>query len=157
MKLENFSNWTKWHSRNNLEGINYPGIYTLAITSNNIENNPFSIINDIVYFGMTNSINGLRGRLNQFNTTIKTKKRGIHGGAERFLNDDKCYENIISGLYVSVNYIACKVDSYQAEDLYKMGEVAKLEYVCIGAYAEEFNKMPKYNDKRSPKNFSELK
>ena len=56
----------------------------MAISSRSLSETPFSLIRNIVYFGMTNSINGLRGKLRQFDTTIKTGKDGLHGVAERF-------------------------------------------------------------------------
>jgi hypothetical protein len=81
--IENkFSTWTKWQDRHVIVGLKFPGVYAIAVTNLDLTGKNFSLTNSIKYFGMTNSQNGLRGRLNQFDNTIKGKSG--HGGADRF-------------------------------------------------------------------------
>jgi len=152
IKISDFSKWKHWSQRSELDRLEYPGVYGLAISSDNISNAPFSLIEEIVYFGMTNSINGLWGRLRQFDNTIKTGKHGLHGGAEKFRFKHPSYEELIENLYVAVNPIECDVKSNKFEDLHKMGEIAYFEYICLAEYAKKFGRLPEFNDKqKSPK------
>ena len=129
-----FSHWMRWEERNTIDGIKNPGVYALAITTKNLSNRPFDYIKEIVYFGMTNSIRGLKARLNQFNYTIAQKKRNVHGGAERILYKYDDYLTLTKKLYVSICPIECDVTSNSPEDLLKIGEVAWLEYYCIAEH-----------------------
>lgn len=141
-----------WEERSKIDGIKNPGVYALAVTTKDISKTPFEYIEEIVYFGMTNSGRGLQARLNQFDYTIAQKKRSVHGGAERFLYKYKDYSKLIKKLFVSVCPVECDVKSNSPEDLLKMGDVAKLEYYCFAKYTEKFKKLPAFNDKKkSPK------
>jgi hypothetical protein len=147
MKISNFSKWQSWQTR---PRIHYPGVYALAISPSDLSNKPFTLMKEIVYFGMTNSAGGLWARLKQFDNTIIGKIG--HGGAERFLFKYKNYEKLRKNLYVSINFLKCDPKSNKPEDLFKMGEVAKFEYTCFAEYAKQFGDMPEFNDKkRSPK------
>lgn len=70
---ECFSKWVKWDKRNNLNNVDFPGVYIIALCENNIEGNNFDWREDIIYIGMTNSKKGLIGRLKQFDNTIMAK------------------------------------------------------------------------------------
>jgi len=150
MKFNNFSKWKRWGEREGFSNINYPGVYALAVSAKDLSGTPFSLIEQIVYFGMTNSKDGLRGRLKQFDNTIIGKIG--HGGAERFMHQWN-YSELRKMLYVSVNFIKCDVKSNKPQDLLRMGDVARFEYACFAAYIKKFNKgLPEFNDKkRSPK------
>jgi hypothetical protein len=152
MKTSDFSNWIKWKDRVHLEGFHYPGVYALAVSTKNLSGEPFSLIQEIKYFGMTNqNRDGLRGRLNQFENTIKGKKG--HGGANRFLGYYKNQMNWVNNLYLSVNYIECDVIALKPVDLWKMGEIAKFEYICNAEYLKKFKTLPQFHHKlESPKN-----
>ena len=107
---------------------------------------------EIVYVGMTNSKNGLRGRLNQFNRTIRGNSG--HGGAKRFIYDHSDYEPLKSKLFISVRYFQCNNKIYppKPEDLLVMGDVVRFEYECMADYMKHYDKLPKYKDtKNSPK------
>lgn len=150
MRLANFSKWKPWEKREELDGLGYPGVYALAISSRNLSNKLFSLTEEIAYFGMTNSGNGLQGRLNQFHNTIIGKIG--HGGAERFLFKHKNYNALKEKLFVSVNFAECDVSSSKPEDLCRMGDVASFEYICFAEYAKKFGRLPEFNDKKlSPK------
>ena len=93
--MENYrnTNWVKWENRSKIENIKYPGIYSIAVTDENIEGRQFEMINEIEYIGMTNSNGGLRSRLSQFDSTIK-RIRLNHGGAHRFIGKYWNYEEV---------------------------------------------------------------
>lgn len=151
--MENYrnSNWIKWENRNKLEGIKYPGIYSISVTDENIEGNEFEMLESIEYIGMTNSNGGLKSRLNQFDSTIK-RIRLHHGGAHRFIGKYWEYEDIKDKLYVSICPFECGNDKNNIEDLIAMGEVAKAEYIYWTDYIKRHNKYPIFNDKNvSPK------
>lgn len=53
-----FSNWIKWSNRNKLNDLQYPGVYAISYNENDISNNSFDWIREIIYLGMTNSEKG---------------------------------------------------------------------------------------------------
>ena len=133
-----------------LDRLHFPGVYALAISTDDLSNTAFAWLPQIVYFGMTNSISGLKGRLKQFDNTIIGKTG--HGGAQRFLHDFPHPSNLSSKLYVAVMPFECNVTSNEPTDLRTMGTVAKAEYECFAQFSELFGRLPKYNDKKnSPK------
>ncbi len=145
-----FSKWVSWTERNKLNGIKYPGVYALAVSEIDLSNKKYSLRKEIEYFGMTNSVGGLKSRLKQFDNTIIGKSG--HGGAERFLFKYKNYNILSKKIFVSICPVECNVKSNNPKDLLKMGEVAWLEYFCFAQYAKRFKKLPKFNDKKvSPK------
>lgn len=127
MNKNKFSHWEKWEDRENLNDLKFSGIYALSISKTSITNKPFSWDSKIVYFGMTNSVKGLKGRLNQFHYTISGKD-SQHGGAERFLNKHSDYKKLSKILYVAIAPFKCNVESNKPKDLRIMGTVCKAEY-----------------------------
>jgi len=155
MTDNDFSVWFPWTSRNEIPGVKNPGIYVLTISERDISNQPFSWLDEIVYIGMTNSIGGLKGRLQQFDNTINGKTG--HGGADRVRYRHKNYTELSIRLFVSVMPVPCNVKSNHPDDLLKMGEVAMLEYVCFAEYAHKFGHLPQFNDKKNSPKFSHTK
>jgi KaiC/GvpD/RAD55 family RecA-like ATPase len=160
MAEKTFSKWVKFSNRAmELEQLDrkYPGIYAIARSKKDISNKPFSLIKDIVYFGMTNSKGGLKSRLKQFENTINGGTG--HGGAERFRNNLKTEKGWKDELYVSIMvFEGCDVTSNKSDDLMIMGEIEKEEYVWFANYVKDFNELPRFNDKKnSPKKDKELK
>jgi hypothetical protein len=98
---EPFSAWKKWNERNTLAGINYPGVYALAISPDDISTEPFDWRPEIAYIGMTNSKGGLKSRLQQFDNTVKKEDGAGHGGGARVRNRYPDYHLLNSQLYVS--------------------------------------------------------
>ena len=152
---ENFTNWVKFADRKEKlrEELKSPGIYAIAYFKGELKKTDFNYTKEIVYFGMTNSIGGLKSRLRQFDNTINNEK-SEHGGALRFRGDKK-------DLYVSVwPFNNCDVKildngSIKKENKEKavkilqlMGEVAKAEYFCFAKYVELFGEMPRFNNKK---------
>jgi hypothetical protein len=145
-----FSKWISWAERDKLSDIKYPGVYALAVSEKDLSNTKYKLIQEIKYFGMTNSGGGLKSRLKQFDNTI-IGKRG-HGGAKRFLYEYKKHKDFAQKLFVSVCPVVCNVKSNNPKDLLLMGEIAWREYYCFAQYAKKYNKLPKFNDKKlSPK------
>lgn len=141
-----FSQWVKWEKRGYFNGLNNPGVYAIAVSEEDISNNRFEWIEEIKYFGMTNSGGGLKARLKQFDNTIIGKEG--HGGGERFRYKYRDYNKLTKKLFVSVCPIECNIKSNRPKDLLKMGEVAYLEYYCFAKYAELFGRLPEFNDKK---------
>lgn len=145
-----FSHWINWQERLLLQGLNSPGVYICAITTDDIANQQFSWLQEITYIGMTNAKLGLRGRLKQFDNTIRGKSG--HGGADRFRFKYPDYAPLLENLYVSVAPFSCNVLRESPEDLRVMGAVAKFEYDCFAAYKEIYECLPEFNNKKlSPK------
>jgi hypothetical protein len=150
MENFSFSKWVHFDERKKLEQLEYPGIYAIAYSKKDISGEDFSYREEIVYIGMTNSQKGLRGRLSQFNTTIKgnIEKEPSHNPAGRARialdREDKDWKR---KLYVSVMSMPCNVTSNSPDDLTCMGDVAKQEYVCFAEYVKLYKKLPRFNGK----------
>lgn len=147
-----FTAWSAWENRDDLLGINFPGIYVIRISSKNISGRKFSWHKEIVYVGMTNAVSGLKGRLRAFDNTINGK-RG-HGGADRFRYKHQNYNALVKKLFVSVAPFKGDVTSNLPEDLIVMGNVAKFEYQCFAQYAEKYGELPEFNNKKESKKYS---
>jgi hypothetical protein len=148
-----FSNWDKWEKYGELDGINCPGVYAIALSKkkNNIAGKKFSWIKEIIYVGMTNH-QLLESRLKQFDNTIRGKSG--HGGAQRVKHEYKDSKWLIPRLYVSIWPHKCEIKSHppKAKDLRVKGTIAKHEYDCWADYVEKWDELPKFNDKKkSPK------
>ena len=146
-----FFNWIKWPGRNDLNNLQYPGVYVISYNKHDINNKSFDWIEETIYVGMTNSKKGIKNRLKQFNNTICWKGNN-HGGAKRVRYKYKDYDNLIKYLYVAVRPFKCDVNSNKEKDLLIMGKVAEYEYICFAEYVKRFGMLPEFNDKkRSPK------
>lgn len=152
--INEFTNWLKWEDRNKLEGINYPGIYCIAVSRKSL--NTFSFIPELEYIGMTNSKGGLKSRLRQFDDTIKLKRTN-HGGADRFLYQYENYEEVKDNIYVAICSFECDTKNPTPKDLRIMGEVAKCEYDCWAIYIENNGRYPKFNDMSNAPKYSKTK
>lgn len=145
-----FTNWMRWKDRAEFAGLEFPGVYAIAISKGDLSGTAFSWKSCIAYVGMTNSKGGLKSRLYQFDVTIKGG-RG-HGGAHRFRFKHPQYDSLVRDLYVAVKPFKCDVTSEKPKDLRIMGKVAKCEYDCFALYVEAHGRLPEFNDKnRSPK------
>ena len=155
MNTRRFSRWIRWAHRNELKDLRFPGVYAIAISKSDLSSKKFTWARNIVYFGMTNAVSGLRGRLKQFDNTIIGKTG--HGGADRFRHDYPRHKVLIPLLYVSVVPFKCSVSKKTATDLMTMGDVAKAEYECFASYARAFKCLPKYNDKKGSPKYSKTR
>ncbi len=126
-----FSKWHKWCDKNDIENINYPGIYAIAITHKNLGGNKLEY-KDVVYIGMTKS--ELKGRLGSFNSSIngKTGHSGGNAICKELGNYDEWEKN--EKLFVAVMPIKCDTERRNSADLRKMGMVAALEYMAFARF-----------------------
>ena len=147
-----FSKWVKFDQRNELRNTHYPGVYAIAISTKNITGTRFAWIKEISYFGFTNAVGGLRGRLNQFNNTLRDKSGPGHGGAQRFRRKYRNGNALARKLYVAICPFKCDVSTNKPADLRVMGEAVRAEYLAFAKYAGLFRRLPEFNDKeKSPK------
>jgi hypothetical protein len=147
-----FSKWEKFDHRHDLKNTKYPGVYAIAVSNKNIAGTRFKWIEQIRYFGFTNSGGGLRGRLDQFNNTLRDKSGPGHGGAQRFRRKHRNGGKLAKKLYVAVCPFKCDVSSNKPKDLKVMGDVVRAEYLAFAKYVTHFRRLPQFNDKeRSPK------
>ena len=147
---DRFTNWAKWTNRNELQRIQLPGVYAIALSNKDISGNTFSWRREVIYVGMTNAKGGLKSRLQQFDNTIKGGDG--HGGAQRVRYKHPDHMKLIPSLYISVCPRKCNVLSNNPIDLRIMGEIAQQEYDCLAQFVEMFSCLPEFNDKkRSPK------
>lgn len=144
-----FSHWFSWRRRNETVGIEYPGVYALAISNERLEETPYTWRKEIAYVGMSNALLGIKGRLKQFDNTILGKSG--HGGADRFRFKHRDYDKLVKKLFVAVVPFRCDVTSNLPKDLKTMGEVAKFESVCLAKFVELFGELPEFNNKTTRK------
>lgn len=146
-----FSVWKQWTQRGQLLGLEFPGVYVIAVSGARLHDKPFSWRSDIAYVGMTNAVAGLTGRLRQFDLTI-SGRRLAHGGADRVRKAYDRYAHLLPRLFVAVHPVKCNVTSGAVRDLLLMGRVARFEFQCLARYVQLFGCLPLFNDKaRSPK------
>jgi len=148
-----FTKWVQWHERGQLAAVKYPGIYVIAIADSTFDPiEDFCWVNKIVYIGMTNSVGGLRSRLQQFDNTIIGKSG--HGGADRVRFKHQNYQLLSEKLFVSVASFECDVKSNKPNDLLTMGDVAKFEYECFAEFVRIHGVLPEFNDKKGAPKYS---
>ena len=148
--VSHFSAWIPWRDRNDHPLIDCPGVYAIARFASPPKAVRFTLCEDVIYFGMTNSKGGLKYRLKQFDRTISGHLE--HGGADRVLHAYPSYSRLVPKLFVAVAPFPCDVTTNRPQDLCIMGDVARFEYLCFAAYARKFKRLPRFNDKLgSPK------
>jgi hypothetical protein len=152
MHEKKFSPWQSWALREELKGLEFPGVYVIALSNRRSSGREFRWKRGIIDIGMTNAVMGLKGRLKQFDNQLLGK--GGHGGADRVRFRHRNYAGLVRRLSVSVAPFKCDVTSNRPVDLIIMGDVAKFEYTCLAQYVEHFNKPPEFNDKKESPKFS---
>ena len=117
-----------------LNDLDHPGIYALLISESALEGTPFEWTKDIAYFGMTNSAAGLKGRLSQFNNTLRNINGPGHGGAERFRYDYPDGEGLAKRLFVAVCPFRRNGREVTPDNLLVYGQVAMAAYIAFAEY-----------------------
>ena len=140
--------WRKWNDKNSIPNLDEPGIYFIAHSENDLTKNDFSIIEEIVYIGMSISKKGAKGRLQQFESGMKGKK-GIHGGAERvkFKHSDE-------NLFFKDTFVFAELFTLTDDEVFnwkQKGNCVKHEYVRFSNFLEKFGKLPEFNDQKRSK------
>lgn len=148
-----FSAWYPWNQCREIPQSGCPGVYAIARSHQSLAGKAFAFRENIIYFGMTNAASGLQGRLQQFDNTI-SGKRLAHGGADRVRHGYARYNRLAPQLYVSIARFACDPKSNLPDDLRKMGNVARFEYVCFAEFVERFGRLPRFNDKANAPKYS---
>ena len=135
----------------NIENGNYPGIYLLAFTDKNLDNQKVEP-GDIFYVGMSNARKGVKSRVKQFLNGIE--KNGSHSAGMRFYKENSkgiAYSNCnhLEKFYIVSSTFKCDVDkrTRTPNDLKIMGDICKLEYYLLAYIKELTNAEPKLNKK----------
>lgn len=138
-----FSMWYEWDHRHSYTHRCRPGVYLIAITNRKNLAGTQTKWKDVVYIGMTNSVNGLAGRWYQLDRTIK----GGHGhsGGKSMRKALGDYGTWDKKVYVAALPVDCDVATGTPEDYIKMGWVAFYEYEAFSEYAKAVGGHPKYN------------
>ncbi len=147
-----FSKWHSWDDREMFWDISRPGVYVVAHSRQNLSGRRFSWRCEIIYVGMTNAIGGLRGRLRQFDNTMRGKLQ--HGGADRVRYKHRNYRTFRKTAYVALAPFRCDPSTEHPKDLRIMGDVARLEFRCLAHFAERFGALPRFNDKKAAPKYS---
>jgi hypothetical protein len=141
-----FTEWYLWEKRTSIKNSNYPGIYMIAISKNNLSGHRPSY-KDVCYIGMTNSHKGLQGRWYQFYRSIQGKSG--HSGGNTVFRALGHYNTWSERLFVCALTVICDPVSPTEEDLRDMGIVAFLEYDAFAAFMNVVpdQQKPKFNTK----------
>lgn len=142
-----FTRWHRWENRNSIADSQYPGVYVLAITNQDLEGLEVEY-DQVCYIGMSNSKKGLKGRWGQFAQAIKGN-RGRHSGGDTTFRHLGPYNTWDNKLFVAACPILCDPDNYSPVDIRNMGIVAYLEYEAFAQFSEKHPDLdkPKYNTK----------
>ncbi|MBN8639114.1 MAG: hypothetical protein J0M07_27605 [Anaerolineae bacterium] len=142
-----FSPWMRWDERRNFDGIKYPGVYAIAITTSDLSGRLFSY-DHTIYIGMSNSPKGLEQRWNHFADGIRDGSH--HSGAKRIYKAKKClsWQEWDESVYVSAMSVPCKPSKLDYDDRISMGIVAFLEYYAFAEFHRHTGQLrPMYNKK----------
>jgi hypothetical protein len=142
--------WVPWGKRNTISNKNQPAIYYIAHVNQNIEDEDFSYIKDIVYIGMTISKSGLKGRLEQFEKAMYGSD-GVHGGAERVRFKHKDANSFFENAYVSACIFELSDNRNTSNDWRIKGDCVGHEYKSFAEYLDQHDKLPEFNDQKISK------
>jgi hypothetical protein len=142
--------WHRWSDRNKIVNKNQPAIYFIAHSEKDISGNDFSLIKEIIYIGMSISIRGLKGRLDQFEAAMKGKN-GVHGGAERVRVKYEDPEEFFKKAYISAKIFKLSNTRDTANDWRIKGDCVGQEYKSFADYMDRFGCLPEFNDQKRSK------
>lgn len=145
--MEN-TKWYKWKDRNNIPNKDQPAVYYIAYSKNDISNQEFTCIEETIYIGMTISLKGLKGRLDQFEYAMNRTEIGIHGGADRVKFKHKKPEIFFNNAYISARIYPLLSKCNTPDDLRIKGDCVGDEYKAIAEYLEKYNHLPEFNDQK---------
>ena len=144
--------WTDLHGNlNDIEGSKCPGVYALAYTKENLSGQKVQF-KDIHYFGMSNSKEGVKGRLDQFKKAINVGKG--HSAGNRVFKEILNGKSFNSRRREKKFWVAMLTFPYNVvkgcrgpDDLQGMGKVAALEYFLIAHFLKRMKEEPELNKK----------
>jgi hypothetical protein len=138
--------WCKWSDRKNIVGKNQPAVYFIAYSENDISDNDFTMLKEIIYIGVSISKQGLIGRLNQFkramNGAIKT-----HSAAERVREKHLNIDDFFKYAFVSARIFDISKAKSEVEILRIKGKCLGDEYASFADYMEKYHLLPEFNNK----------
>lgn len=140
-----FTPWVRFDDRKNLPNTQYPGIYAFAISENSLAGREFGLSEKIVLLGVTFKKAGIKGRLEQFNNSIRGKSGIGDKAARRMRREYKDGEELAKRLYVSICHIKCDVTALSREDIGTIYEGARAAYLALEEFHKRYNRHPKYN------------
>jgi hypothetical protein len=149
MKYEN-TKWYKWVNRNGIKFRNQPAVYYIAYTNVDISGQDFTYLKDIIYIGVTTSQEGLKGRLDNFENSMKGIN-GVHGGAERVRFKHKDFATFFANAYVSAKIFELSSNRNSPNDWRIKGDCLGDEYKSIATYLEMYEELPEFNDHKKSK------
>lgn len=142
--------WYKWVYRNEIANKRQPAVYFIAFSDKDISSEDFAIIEDIVYIGMTISVSGLKGRLDQFEHAMRGKN-GIHGGAERVRFKHTNPDDFFNKAYISAKIFEISPSKNKPDDWRIKGDCVEHEYKSFAEYLEKYQRLPEFNDQKRSK------
>jgi len=142
--------WYRWSDRNKITNKNQPAIYFIAHSEEDISEKDFSFVKEIIYIGMSISINGLKGRLDQFEAAMKGKN-GVHGGAERVRVKHIDSEKFFKKAYISARIFKLSDTRDTSNDWRIKGDCVGHEYKSFADYMDIFECLPEFNDQKTSK------
>lgn len=133
----------------NFKYDNDPGIYILTQSEIDLSNSQVDI-QEIIYVGISNSQNGVRGRLRQFLNSIENK---IESGEIKQFSRESMRESEYSNhsmpqhFYYCVFCLSCNVERGKREynDLLTMGDIARLHYLFLAHIKKTLGREPILN------------
>ncbi|MBX9943696.1 MAG: hypothetical protein K2Y40_06425 [Reyranella sp.] len=149
-----FESWQRWSDRASRPTCRNPGIYALAFSDADLTDAAFTVLEGIVYFGMTNGT--LEDRLDNFHKTV-TLSKCQHGGADRFLFKHRVFSDVVERLYLAQWPFDVFSAATAADKLRLKGRVLQAEYECFAAYVEKFEQLPEFNRSSSQKYTAKVK
>lgn len=135
-----FSTWSRWDSRHDLDGLEFPGVYVIADPKTNLSGKPCSCRKDIVYIGMTHKAKRtLKRRLSEFNN------RGPHAGGRRLL--EECGGDLAAKRKRLERFFVAIASLNKQPTEADMVTIDNLEILCLAEYLRTFNcRLPRYNE-----------
>lgn len=137
-----FPSWVAWEDRMSLSGVEYPGVYLVALSTQSLVRvaPQWEVVS---YIGMTNSVGGLISRWQQFDRAVRGK--GGHSGGNLMFKRKGHRETWEEELFVTAKAVECEVSRAAPEDLHQMGIVAYLEYDAFARYSARVGGRPPFN------------
>ena len=131
-----FSRWFPWKDRNDIPDVSLPGVYALAHFRRPPQGVADPLDYRVRYIGQSCCRGGVKGRLNLFDRSARTGRKG-HSGGKTFHGD---FGGIVDGLYVA---------AYTVSDPRPLGVrnafILFVERELIWKFSVAHGKLPKCN------------
>jgi hypothetical protein len=138
-----FTTWQRWTLREELSGLEYPGVYAIAKSRPNLTGKRFSLREEIINIGETGG--RLRKRLMDFDKSMLGK--GGHGPAMKLAHKYREYAKIGPLLFVAISPFTSIPPSTEGNRLRIKGEVYRIEHYLLAEFIDKFADLPWLNKK----------